>query len=333
MSLGRAGVSVQFGACVGDFFANLNISKKNIYEKNILLAAGAGAGLAAIFNAPLAGMIFCIEELKKSFTSEFLIATITATVAASSVVELFFGVRPVFETISIAPTNFPAVLTLPTPDMISALSVAPLKFTLYFVVMGIFLGVFGAFFTKSLLFSLDFYDKLKIFGIKRFLIPLLSVALIGKFLPEILGCGNILVDELLSSDFGLKFLFILLVGKFLFTLLCFGTNAPGGIFLPLLVVGALAGNIFAKLGVIFGLYSTEWNTLFIIFGMAAFFAAVVKAPVTGCILILELTGQFSHLLALLIVSGAAFFASDLCGGKPVYSALLERNKKISVEKT
>ena len=74
------------------------------------------------------------------------------------------------------------------------------------------------------------------------------------------------------------------------------------------------------------IFTADWMTLFIIFGMAAFFAAVVKAPVTGSILILELTGQFSHLVGLIVVSGAAFMISDICGGEPIFSALLERSQ-------
>ena len=114
-------------------------------------------------------------------------------------------------------------------------------------------------------------------------------------------------------------------GKFFYTLICFGTNAPGGLFLPVLTIGALIGNIFARVGNDLHIFTAEWTTLFIIFGMAAFFAAVIKAPVTGSILILELTGQFSHLVGLIVISGTAFMISDLCGGEPIFSALLERS--------
>ena len=154
---------------------------------------------------------------------------------------------------------------------------------------------------------------------------MILIILIGPNLPEILGCGNVLVDDLLNENFTLGLLLILFFAKFLFTMICFGTGTPGGIFLPLLVVGALVGGIFAKVGIMAGIFSAEWTTLFIIFGMAANFAAVVKAPVTGSILILELTGNFSYLLGLLVVSGVAFLISDLCGGEPAYSKLLQRS--------
>lgn len=332
LSLGRAGISVQFGAIIGNGFTKLIYAKNKqheVVEGNFLLTAGAGAGLAAIFNAPLAGVIFCIEELRKRFSQEILIATVTAAVSASFVVKIVFGVRPVFETITATPLHIPPVIITPTFEMAAAMSETPLKFAALFILLGIICGVMGAFFSKALIFSLDTYDRLKIFGVKRFALPLLLAIPLGIELPQILGCGNVLVDELLITHAALSLLIILLAGKILYTLICFGTNAPGGLFLPVLIIGALIGNIFARVGNGMNFFTADWTTLFIIFGMAAFFAAVVKAPVTGSILILELTGQFSHLFWLIIISGTAFLISDLCGGEPIFSALLERlqNKK------
>ena len=290
LSLGRAGISVQFGAAVGNFFTKIIYAGKKNHEAvegNFLLTAGAGAGLAAIFNAPLAGVIFCIEDLRKRFSQEILIAAMTAAVIASFVVKIVFGVRPVFETITPTPLHVPPVITLPDLEMAAAMSAAPLKFSALFILLGIICGIVGAFFSKALIFALDVYDGLKIFGVKRFAIPLLMAIPLGIELPQVLGCGNVLVDEILITHLTINLLIILLAGKILYTLISFG--------------------------------------------MAAFFAAVVKAPVTGSILILELTGQFEHLAGLIVVSGAAFLISDLCGGEPIFSALLQRsqNKKLS----
>lgn len=330
LSLGRAGISVQFGAAVGNFFSKTIYAENNhheVIEGNFLLTAGAGAGLAAIFNAPLAGVIFCIEELRKKYSQEILIAAVTAAVMASFVVKIVFGVRPVFETITATPLHLPTVMTTPTLEMATALSAAPLKFAVLFILLGVICGILGALFSKALIFSLDTYDRLKIFGWKRFAIPLLLAIPLGVKLPQVLGCGNVLVDEILVTHLAISLLVILLAAKILFTLISFGTNAPGGLFLPVLVIGALCGNIFARLGNSLHLFTADWTTLFIIFGMAAFFAAVVKAPVTGSILLLELTGQFSHLVGLIVVSGAAFLISDLCGGEPIFSALSNRSSK------
>ena len=324
MSLGRAGVSVQFGSCVGNFFGKIFQSHKE--DAKILLAAGASAGLSAIFTAPLAGVIFCIEELHKKFDAETLIATVTASVFAAAVTKLGFGTRPIFETITAEPLKVPKILEVPTLEMLTMQTGASLKIFLCFLLMSILLGIVGAFFTKSLLWSLKIFERLKLKLFCKILIPLILTIPLGKFLPEILGCGNVLVDDLLEENFLLRTVLILFAGKFLYTLICFGTNVPGGIFLPLLTLGALGGNIFASVGSDLNLFSAELTSLFIIFGMAAMFAAVVKSPVTGSILIMELTGQFSYLLSLIIISEAAFMASDLFGGEPIFSALLNRKK-------
>ena len=332
LSLGRAGISVQFGAAVGNLFTKIIYAKNKHHEAvegKFLLTAGAGAGLAAIFSAPLAGVIFCIEELRKRFSQEILIVAVTAAVSASFVVKIVFGVRPVFETITATSLNVPSVMSIPNFKMIATMSAAPLKFAMLFILLGVLCGFVGAYFSKALIFALDTYDRLKIFGVKRYAIPLLLAIPIGIELPQILGCGNVLVDELLISNVELSLLLILLAGKILYTLICFGTNAPGGLILPVLVIGALIGNIFARIGNTLNFFTADWITLFIIFGMAAFFAAVIKAPVTGSILILELTGQFEYLVGLIVVSGAAFLISDLCGVEPIFSTLMKRsqNKK------
>ena len=330
MSLGRAGISVQFGAAVGNLFSKIIYADNRHHEAvegHFLLTAGAGAGLAAIFNAPLAGVIFCIEDLRKKFSQEILIAAVTAAVMASFIVKIVFGVRPVFETITATPLHVPSVMTAPTLDMIAAISAAPLKFTALFILLGIICGIIGASLFKALIIALDTYDSLKLFGVRRFAIPLLLAIPIGMYLPQILGCGNVLVDEMLITRHAVSLLMILLAGKVLYTLICFGTNAPGGLFLPVLVIGALIGNIFARVGNGLHLFTADWTTLFIIFGMAALFAAVVKAPITGSVLILELTGQFEHLVGLIVVSGVAFLVSDLCGGESIFSALLERSQQ------
>ena len=324
MSLGRAGISVQFGAAVGKCFTKILHANNNNPPKNLLLMAGAGAGLAAIFNAPLAGVFFCIEELRKRFSPEMLTVTVTAAVTASFVVKIVFGVRPVFETITAKPLRLPAVLTTPTVEMLASLTATPIKFIALFILLAALCGILGALFSKALIIALDTYDRLKIFGVRRFAIPLLLAIPLGITLPQVLGCGNVLVDEMLVVHLTLSMLVILFAAKVLYTLICFGTNAPGGLFLPVLAIGALIGNIFAYVGNALDVFTMDWTTLFIIFGMAAFFSAVIKAPITGSILILELTGQFPHLIWLIVVSGTAFLVSDICGGEPIFSALFER---------
>ena len=304
MSLGREGPSVQLGACAGQGIGHLSQRFHRGLEARNLLVAGAGAGLAAAFNAPLAGVIFGLEELQRTFSAAALLVSITAAVTATAVTGLFFGSSPVF--------SLGYLLPMPL-DMLGWLAG-----------LGLFVGTLGRMFNPSLLWAQDFYERLGLKGMYKPLLPLLLAACLGFVLPEILGGGSHLVDALAVESYSLAFLCLLFAGKFLFTMLCFGSGVPGGIFLPMLVLGALGGAIFGNLLAGAGLFPAMYLPDMIVFGMAAYFAVVAKSPVTGSVLIMEMTGSFQHMLALLIVSLSAYAVSDLTGGRPVYVQLLGR---------
>lgn len=302
MSLGREGPSVQIGACVGQGLSQT--SRRTRFESRILMTAGAGAGLAAAFNAPLAGVIFGLEEMQKTISPALLLTGITASITAATVTEVVFGMSPVFSMGYLLPL--------------------PLNLFDVLVVAGIIIGLLGRLFNIALAYSLNTYSKLGLSGMKKPLVPLALAGILGFVLPEILGGGNLLVDSLVVTDYTIGFLCLLFVGKFLFTMICFGSGVPGGIFLPMLVLGAAGGAVLAKLLVLAGLLPAMYYADIIVFGMAAYFSSVVKSPVTGSILILEMTGSFQHMLALLVVSLTAYVISDLTGGRPVYDELLDR---------
>lgn len=302
MSLGREGPSVQIGACVGQGLSQT--SRRTRFESRILMTAGAGAGLAAAFNAPLAGVIFGLEEMQKTISPALLLTGITASITAATVTEVVFGMSPVFSMGYLLPL--------------------PLNLFDVLVAAGIVIGLLGRLFNIALAYSLNTYSRLGLSGMKKPLVPLTLAGILGFVLPEILGGGNLLVDSLVVTDYTIGFLCLLFVGKFLFTMICFGSGVPGGIFLPMLVLGAAGGAVLAKLLVLAGLLPAMYYADIIVFGMAAYFSSVVKSPVTGSILILEMTGSFQHMLALLVVSLTAYVISDLTGGRPVYDELLDR---------
>lgn len=302
MSLGREGPSVQIGACVGQGLSQT--SRRTGFESRILMTAGAGAGLAAAFNAPLAGVIFGLEEMQKIISPALLLTGITASITAATVTEVVFGMSPVFSMGYLLPL--------------------PLNLFDVLVVAGMVIGLLGRLFNIALAYSLNTYSRLGLSGMKKPLVPLVLAGILGFVLPEILGGGNLLVDSLVVTNYTIGFLCLLFVGKFLFTMICFGSGVPGGIFLPMLVLGAAGGAVLAKLLVLAGLLPAMYYADIIVFGMAAYFSSVVKSPVTGSILILEMTGSFQHMLALLVVSLTAYVISDLTGGRPVYDELLDR---------
>ena len=166
----------------------------------------------------------------------------------------------------------------------------------------------------------DLYAKIP-WAYVRAVLPFLLAGMLLVVYPAVLGGGHNLV-EAVSQDQALQGLLVLFAVKFLFSMASFGAGVPGGIFLPLLVLGAVVGSSFSQGAHLLGLDTATGN--FVILGMAGLFAAIVRAPVTGIVLISEMTGSFSHLLTLSLVSLAAYVVADLLHSPPVYDMLLAR---------
>ena len=153
---------------------------------------------------------------------------------------------------------------------------------------------------------------------------LFTAGILGYVLPPVLGGGNDLINSLHSLPLSLQLFGILLVGKFLFTLVSYGSGVPGGFFLPILVIGALTGSVIGIGFIQIGLVEEAYLSNIVIISMAAFFTASVHSPITGTVLIMEMTGSYEHLLVLCMASLIALVTAKLCGGKPIYDTLLER---------
>ncbi|NLW91996.1 MAG: ClC family H(+)/Cl(-) exchange transporter [Syntrophomonadaceae bacterium] len=303
LSLGREGPSIQLGAVAGQGVSRLFGSLK--VEERILITSGASAGLAAAFNAPLAGAIFALEELHKNFSPPVLMSAMAASLTADFISKHFFGIQPIF--------NF------------HALPILPFKYYGHLIIMGLFIGLLGVLFNWCLLKIQDIYKSQNIIPPRLYAaVPLLISIAVGLYFPACLGGGNRLIDSISQGHFGLYILVILVCVKFLFTIVSYGSGVPGGIFLPMLVIGALSGGIFGNIAVNFTGVDPGYVNNFVVFAMAGYFTAVVKAPITGSILITEMTGSFGHLFPIIMVSMAAYIASDILHGKPIYDELLHR---------
>ncbi|MFR9143464.1 MAG: chloride channel protein, partial [Lentihominibacter sp.] len=189
----------------------------------------------------------------------------------------------------------------------------------------IILGVLGAFYNWFTLKAQALYGKIKTEGhTVKIMIPFLCAGALGFTAPELLGSGHDLIEQLTNTDMVLGTIVFILVGRFLFSALSFGSGAPGGIFFPLLVIGGFIGGAFAKTGVeFFGLDPIYVNN-FVLISMAGYFSAIVRAPLTGIILIFEMTGNMSHMLSLSTISVVAYIVATLLGSRPIYESLLER---------
>ena len=304
LTLGREGPTVQMGGSVGAAIAHwLRVPPR---ERQTLIAAGAGAGLAAAFNAPLAGLTFVLEELQGHFAPTVFGATFVAALTADVVTRSLTSQLPVFHVESPPP---PPLLALPA-----------------FLVLGLLTGVLGVAFNRALLKTLALFARVrnKWASLAGVLVGA-AVGGVGWFVPSALGGGQRLVEAVLAGHIALLHIPLWFVLRFGLTMVSYGCGAPGGIFAPLLVLGALIGLAVGEIAhlVLPGLINHPES--FAVVGMAAYFAAIVRAPLTGIVLIVEMTNTYEQMVPLLVACLSAYAIADWVMDRPIYEALLERD--------
>ncbi len=315
MSLGREGPTVHMGGAIAALFSKgLHLPGRT---QRHLIAAGAGAGLAAVFNAPLAGFLFIMEELRREMSRGTYGNALITAVSSVAVTRMLIG--------SDATYSLPDVLPLPLKDF-------PV-----IILTGLAAALVGRVFNDLLMRTTD-----KGFSGKR-LTPGWNGALVGALggvlifaLPEVTGGGHRLTHDLLEGrlehhDF-IPYLLLLLCMKLLFTVLCYATGVPGGIFAPLLTMGAILGYMLGDGFALIAPGITPSPARLATIGMAAVLTASVRAPLTGVVLIVEMTGQYHMLYSLLLASFVAYAASEGMKTEPIYEALLSRDLKHDLTK-
>lgn len=314
LSLGREGPTVQMGAAVGQAIATLlRVPSRSVPQ---LLSCGAGAGIAAAFNAPLAGFLFVIEELHRELSARTFGGALVAALSADIVARALGGELPSFGI-----TGFAA---LP----LSALPAAAL--------IGIIGGCMGVAFNRLLLKSCAAAKSTR--TLPPWSLPGVACAICGFvawWYPEAVGGGHAIAEQLLGGalTWTLTALAFLFVAKLLLTLLSYASGAAGGIFAPILLLGAVIGAGGARgLGLYFPTLQTH-ETAIAVLGMAALFTGSVRAPLTGIVLIVEMTGNYQQLLALGVVCLVSDLVADALGDTPIYEALLEQDVRRSSAKS
>jgi CIC family chloride channel protein len=305
LTLGREGPTVQMGGATGLMVSTWFRVRQGEGERKALISAGAAAGLAAAFNAPLAGMIFVLEELTGSFTPVVFVASFLAAVSADVVCRVVAGETPVF-----------VLHGMPAPSLHSL----PLA-----AILGIAAGFAGVAFNRGLLLSLDLFDRLRAWP--PFCVGALAGAMAGLAAwayPGIGGSGSLLTGRALSGEIAVQWMLVLFAARFLLTMVSYGSGAAGGIFAPLLVLGSLGGlALGAGVHAILPAWAVFPET-FAVIGMGALFTSTVRAPLTGIVLMIELTGKYDFMLPLLVGCLAAYGVAEALGDKPIYEALRER---------
>lgn len=307
MVLGREGPTVQMGGAAGDAVASL--LKSPAQERRTLMAAGAGAGLAAAFNAPLSGVMFVLEEVQRDFRPIVLGAAFVAAAVADILARLAAGQQPVFS--------------------VPAYPMAPLAALPAFAALGVAAGGLGVVFNRVLLRTLDMSALLqgrgRGAGLLYAAIVGALVGLVAWFTPMGVGGGHTLTELVLEGNLALAALPLWFLLRFALTMGSYSTGAPGGIFAPLLVLGALLGLAVGQLAHMVAPEAVPQPGVFAVVGMAAYFTGIVRAPLTGIVLIMEMTGSYSQMLPLLVSCFCAYAVAEYLRDLPVYEALLERD--------
>lgn len=301
--LGREGPSIQLGAAVGQLYAQ----KRQLNKRNwrLMIATGAASGLAAAFSAPIAGTMFVLEEIYHSFSVLVWLGALTGAMMADLVAQEIFGLTPVLA--------------------IHYTHTLPLHYYWILIILGIVLGVMGYLYQRVLLWMPNFYQLFSRLPRKYHgIVPLLLVIPVGIYFSNTLGGSNVLIQNIAHSVPGLGILVGLLVLRFGFSMISYGSGLPGGIFLPILTLGALIGAIVGMVFVKAGLLPSIYLPNLIIFAMAGYFAGISKAPFTAVLLITEMVGSLMHLLPLAMVALIAYLVVDLFGGAPIYQSILDR---------
>jgi CIC family chloride channel protein len=308
LALGREGPSVQMGASaaylVGKAF------KRTWPDCRVLLAAGAGAGLATAFNAPLAGAIFVLEELVRRFEPRIAIVALGASSTAIAVARLFLGDAPDFHV---------RVLAFPSNGT-----------KLLFFLLGALAGLAAIAYNHAILAAIASSYKLRRWPVEvRAALIGTVVGILAWIAPGLVGGGDPITQRTLDGVGTLALIPLLFSLRFGLGAVSYAAATPGGLFAPLLVLGAQLG-LFFGLGCQFlfsGLHIQP--EAFALVGMAAFFAGVVRAPLTGIVLVTEMTGNVTMLLPMLGGCFAAMLVTTLLRNPPIYDSLSERALKAS----
>jgi chloride channel protein, CIC family len=304
--LGREGPTVHMGAAIGAEAARR--ARLNDSEVRMMQTALGGAGLAVAFNAPIGGVLFTLEEVTKSFQVKTVLATLFSAVAAVACSRVILGNHADFQ---VEPIGSPALAWLPL-----------------FVVFGLLTGCLGAVYNGLVLWFLDHV------GAIRRIPTLAKAAIIGAIIgfamfvyPLAVGGGEDLTQRILGGGQHLVVPAIIgiLAVRFVAGPLSYSAAVPGGLFAPLLAVGALWGLLFV------GCFNAVWpgdtSQLAVpmaLVGMAAFFGATVRAPLTGMVVVTEMTATTATLVPMMAATAAAVFAANVLGSAPIYESLRQR---------
>jgi chloride channel protein, CIC family len=304
LALGREGPTVQMAATVGHLVGK--VFRRNWPDCRVLLAAAAGAGLATAFNAPIAGAIFVLEELVRRFELRVAIAALGASATAISVSRLFLGDAADFHVEELAYAGAAA---------------RPLYF-----VLGAAAGFAAIVYNRLLLGTIAAVGRLDrwLGGLRAPLIGA-AVGLLAWFVPDLVGGGDAITQHALAGRETFALLPIIFLFRLCLGAISYAAGTPGGLFAPMLVLGAQLGLFFGQLCQMLFPDLNIQPEGFAVVGMVAFFVGVVRAPLTGIALVVEMTANVTMLLPMLGACFMAMLVPTLMSDPPIYDSLREKS--------
>ena len=322
LSAGAEGPSLEMGGCAGEAVGRL--LKRNQMIRRLQIASGSSAGLAVAFNAPVTGLFFAMEEAFRSFSPQVFIC------AALSIVTALFtrnAIRPALGTEYGVGFTFTSFIFPHNFSFMYCVWVIPASIITALAGVGFYYAVFA---TKKLFKKITFLKKAG-----KYLIPFLIAGAFGLITAYAMGGGHDFIETLgshgtgeiqLEKVFGLAIvisLLIIFVFKFIAGVLAMGTGVPCGVFIPMLAMGAGLGAILSIAFMGIGM-QPAFSDYFVIICMAVFFTTIVRAPITGIVMVFELTGQFTNFLPVLLGVGIGYLISMLFKIEPIYEKCLEQ---------
>lgn len=304
-SLGPEDPSLQIGAGVASLIGRrVGLSRTKL---RLFAPVGAAAGLAAAFNAPISAILFVIEEVIGKWTAGVLGSIVLAAVSSVAVARWFWGAQPMFRIPSI---------TLRDPRELLAYSV---------------LGIIGGF--AALVFAKSLgYLRPRLRSQPQWLQMLqpciagLLVGSIGYFgFPEVMGAGYGVIDQAMHAQFAVKALLLLALLKILATTVSFSSGTPGGMFAPTLFIGAMLGGGVGAFEKIFFPHLTGSVGSYALVGMGVLFAAFLRAPLTSVFMVLEVSGNYSIILPVILANTIAYLISRSLQPTPIFELLTHQD--------
>ncbi len=302
-SVGREGPIVQIGSALGSAIGQF--SRYPERRVRLLVACGAAGGIAATFNAPIAGVFFALEVILRDFAADSVAVVVLSSVTAAAIGRLAFGSE--------------AFLQLPHFHLHSGIEYA------LFVGLGLLAAIVGVLFTRVLYGGEDVADR--VWRGPQWARPAAGGIVLGLLLlllPQMYGVGYPVLESAVRGHYALGFLGLLLAGKILATSITIAIGGSGGVFAPSLFMGAMLGSGYGQAihKLIPGL--TLSPGAYGLVGMAAVFGAAARAPVTAVLIIFELTGDYPVILPLMVSVAVAAGVAGLLSHDSIYTLKLRR---------